>query len=146
SVLVFEYTGRGFLPVLIPNVVPDSLSAIRLLGNEIAERRPEVQSWMPPPVSTVRPDSVLPTAMTYRSLGHFRLNTAYPVVEGYRDAAGTDAVAGGVRLNFSDRIGTTSLDFTGSYSPGQGVAASEQVHLRAVFRSWRWRVVATLNP
>jgi len=146
SVFVFEYTGRGFLPALIPNVVPDSLSAIRFLGNEIAERRPEVQSWMPPPVSSIGSDSVTPLARTYRSLGHFRLNSAYPVVEGYQDGAGTRAVAGGMRLNFSDRIGATSVDLTGSYSPGQDVVSAEQLHLRAVFRSWKWRVAATLNP
>jgi hypothetical protein len=43
SVVVFRYTSRGFVPSMIPNAVPDSVSAIRFLGNEIAATRPEVQ-------------------------------------------------------------------------------------------------------
>jgi hypothetical protein len=146
SVVVFEYARRGFVPVMIANAVADSVSAIRFLGNEIAERRPEVQSWMPPPVSSIRPDSVTKPTRTYRSLGHVNLNSAYPIVEGYQDATGADAVAAGVRLNFSDRIGATSLDLTASYSPDERLASNEQVHLRAVFRSWNWRIAAALNP
>jgi len=145
SVLVFAYSGRGFVPSMIPNQVPDSVSAIRFLGNEIAERRPEVQSWMPPPVSSISPDSVTTSTRTYRSLRNFTLNSAYPVVEGYEDAAGNAAVAGGVRLNFSDRIGTTSLDLTSSYSPDRDLPSDERLHLRAVFRHWNWRVSASLN-
>jgi hypothetical protein len=143
SVVVFRYTSRGFVPSMIPNAVPDSVSAIRFLGNEIAATRPEVQGWMPPPSSQLTLDST-PTGR-YRSLGHFKLDNAYPVVEGYQDAAGNYALAGGVRLNFSDRVGTTALDVTSTVSPGQDLAASERVHLRAVFRHWNWRVSAALN-
>jgi hypothetical protein len=122
------------------------VSEIRFLGNEIAERRPEVQSWMPPPVSGISPDSITTPARTYRSLRHFKLDSAYPVVEGYEDAAGHSAVAGGLRLNFADRIGTTSLDLTGSYAPDLDVPSDERLHLRAVFRHWNWRIAAALNP
>ncbi|HEV8381654.1 MAG TPA: hypothetical protein VGQ29_08715 [Gemmatimonadales bacterium] len=146
SVVVFRYTSRGFVPSLIANAVPDSVSAIRLLGNEIAATRPEVQGWMPPPSSQINLDSLTTATGTYRSLSNFKLDNAYPVVEGYQDAAGADAVAGGVRLNFSDRIGTTSLDVTSSYSPDRDLAASERLHLRAVFRHWNWRIAASLNP
>jgi hypothetical protein len=146
SVLVFRYTGRGFVPSLIPNAVVDTVSAIRFLGNEIAERRTEVQSWMVPPASGLDLDSLTVSAGAYRALGQFKLDAAYPVVEGYRDSAGTYTVAPGVRLNFSDRIGTTALDVTSSYSPSQALAADERLHLRAVFRHWNWRVTAGLNP
>ncbi|HKA59171.1 MAG TPA: hypothetical protein VKD28_11210 [Gemmatimonadales bacterium] len=146
SLVVFQYDRRGFVPAMIPNAVVDSVSAIRFLGNEIAEVRPEVQSWMPPPVSKITPDSVTSSTRTYRSLSHFNLDSAYPIVEGYEDAVGHAAVAGGVRLNFSDRIGATALTLSGSYSPDQRLASSERSHLRAVFRSWNWRIDAALNP
>jgi hypothetical protein len=145
SVVVFAYTGRGFVPSLIANAVPDSVSAIRFLGNEIAATRTEVQGWMPPPVSRINLDSLITDTGTYRSFAHFKLDNAYPVVEGYEDAAGNYAVAGGVRLNFSDRVGTTALDVTASYSPGQNLAANERPHLRAVLRHWNWRLSAALN-
>jgi hypothetical protein len=146
SVVVFRYSSRGFVPSLIANVVPDSVSAIRFLGNEIAATRPEVQAWMPPPSSRINLDSLTTSTGVYRSLGNFKLDNAYPVVEGYQDAVGNDAVAAGVRLNFSDRVGTTSLDVTSSYSPDRDLAASERLHLRAVFRHWNWRIAASLNP
>src|SRR5436190_976037 len=36
SIVVFRYAARGLVPAMIPNAVPDSVSAIRFLGNEIA--------------------------------------------------------------------------------------------------------------
>jgi len=145
SVVVFRYTGRGFVPSIIANEVPDSVSAIRFLGNEIAATRTEVQSWIPPQDSSIHLDSLATTARTYRSLSHLKLNSAYPVVEGYQDAAGTNAVAVGERLNVSDQVGATSLDLTASYAPDRALSSYERLHLRAVFQSWNWRVSAALN-
>jgi hypothetical protein len=145
SVLVFRFTGRGFIPALIPNQVPDSVSAIRFLGNEIAARRPEVQSWMVPPASRINLDSLTTSTGTYRSFGQLKLDNAYPVVEGYEDAAGNSAVAGGVRLNFSDRVGTTALSLTSSYSPDPDLSSADRLHLRADLHHWNWRVTAALN-
>ncbi|MGE5758747.1 MAG: YncE family protein [Gemmatimonadota bacterium] len=145
SVLVFAYSGRGFVPALIPNQVTDSVSAIRFLGNAIAEQRPEVQTWMPPPVSSLQADSVTTPARPYRSLRNFRLDSAYPVAEGYEDAAGHAAAAVGVRLNFSDRIGATALDVTASASPDRRLSPDERYHLAAVFHHWGWTASATWN-
>ena len=145
SLVVFEYSRQGFVPSMIPDAVPDSVSAIRFLGNEIAEQRKEVQEWMPPSGPAVDRDALSAATREYSARRNFKLDNAYPVVEGYEDAAGNLAVAGGVRLNFSDRIGATGLDFTASYSPTQELDASERLHLRAVFRHWNWKVSATLN-
>jgi hypothetical protein len=145
SILVFQYAARGFIPSMIPNEVPDSVSAIRLLGNEIAETRTEVQSWMVPPASRINLDSLTRAAGRYRALRHFRLDNAYPVVEGYEDAAGNAAVAGGVRVNFSDWVGTTTLSVTSSYSPDPDLSSFERLHLSADFHHWGWRVSAGLN-
>ncbi|HXY70391.1 MAG TPA: hypothetical protein VEH62_13150 [Gemmatimonadales bacterium] len=144
SLVVFQYTRWGFVPSLIANQVVDSVSAIHFLGNAIAEQRPDVQSWMVPPASRADLDSV--ARQPYRSLGNLKLDSAYPVVEGYQDAAGTDAVAVGMRMNVSDRIGTTALDLTGTYSPALRLASAERLHLRANFHSWNWQVSAALNP
>ncbi len=146
SVVVFRYTARGFVPSMIPNQVSDSVSSITFLGNEIAAERTVVQSWMLPPASRINLDSLTTSRGTYRSLGEFKLDNAYPIVEGYEDAAGTYAVAGGMRLNFSDRIGTTAFDLNASYSPNGDLDPSERVHLSADFNHWNWRLSASLNP
>jgi WD40 repeat protein len=148
SIVVFRYTGRGFVPSMIPNEVPDSVSAIQFLGPEIAARSPEVQSWeswTPSSASGINLDSLTTFRGPYRSLRHFKLDNAYPIVQGYEDAAGTYAVAGGMRLNFSDRIGTTALALTASYSPDRDLSSFERLHLGADFYHWKWRVSANLN-
>ena len=144
SLIVFAYSRQGFVPSIIANVVPDSVSAIGFLGNEIAERRVEVQDWMPPAVA----DLGLSTEMTprpYSARRNFKLDSAYPVVEGYEDALGISAVAAGMRFNFSDRLGATNLEFTASYSPDDRLDAYERTHLRAVFRHWNWKISGSLN-
>ena len=144
SVLVFQFSGRGFLPSMIPNLVPERVSAIRFLGNEIAEKRPEVQGWMPPSSSRINLDSMTTATGPYRWTRNFKLDNAYPVVEGYEDAAGRTTLAGGMRFNFSDRVGATSLDLTTSWTPTQD-SSYERPHLRAVFRHWNWKVSAAFN-
>jgi hypothetical protein len=147
SLIVFEYSGTGFVPAMIPNAIPDSVSAIRFLGNEIAEKRTDVQTWMPGPISELRlnGDSLAATVMEYSTARNFKLDNAYPVVEGYEDAAGTFAPAVGVRLNWSDRVGATGLEFTTSYSPEELLDPYERLHARAVFRHWNWKISAALN-
>jgi hypothetical protein len=146
SLIVFAYSRQGFVPSMIPNAVPDSVSAIRFLGNEIAENRTEVQDWVPARVAVMNPDSLTAATHKYSTLRNFRLDNVYPVVEGYEDADGNRAVAGGMRANFSDRVGATGLELTASYSPAQNLDESERLHLRAVFRHWNWNITGTLNP
>ena len=145
SLVVFAYSRQGFVPSMIPNAVPDSVSAIRFLGNEIAEHRKEVQGWVPPSGASVDRNALAAATGKYNTLRNFRLNSMYPVVEGYQDVAGNFGVAGGVRVNFSDRIGATALDVTASYSPTHELSANERLHLRGVFRHWNWNISGTLN-
>jgi hypothetical protein len=145
SLVVFAYSRQGFVPSMIANVVPDSVSAINFLGNEIAEKRPEVQDWMPAAVSELGLGNAEPTPRPYRARRNLKLDSAYPVVEGYDDALGNATVAGGMRLNFSDRLGATNFEFTGSYSPDERLDPYERTHLRAVFRHWNWKISGALN-
>jgi hypothetical protein len=145
SLVVFAYSRQGFVPSMIPNAVPDSVSAIRFLGNEIAEQRKEVQGWEPKPVGEVDRNALTAATGKYSTLRNFKLDSTYPVVEGYQDVDGNFGIAGGMRLNFSDRIGATGLDVTASYSPTHELASNERLHLRAVFRHWNWNVSGTLN-
>ena len=145
SLIVFAYSGQGFVPSMIPNTVPDSVSSIRFLGNEIAERRPEVREWMTPPLTELGPEAAPTAPRTYHAFQTLRLDSAYPVVEGYQNASGVNAVAAGMRLNFSDHIGTTTLDVTASYSPDKRLDPDERLHLRSVFRHWGWTLSGSLN-
>lgn len=145
SLVAFEYSRLGFVPSMIPEAVPDSVSAIRFLGNEIAERRPVVQDWMVGPMPAVDREALAEATTGYSALRNFKLDNVYPVVEGYQDSAGTLGIAGGLRAGFSDRLGATAFDLTASYSPAPSLEPDERVHLRADFRSWNWKFSGTLN-
>ena len=145
SLVVFEYSRQGFVPSMIPEAVPDSVSAIRFLGNEIAEQRSEVQGWMVPPPAAVDRDALAAATTSYSTLRNFKLDNVYPVVEGYQDSAGNLGIAGGLRAGFTDRLGATALDLTASYSPAPALDAGERLHLRADFRHWNWTASGTLN-
>jgi len=145
SLIVFAYSRQGFVPSMIPNAVPDSVSAIRFLGNEIAEQRKEVQGWVPPSGADIDRSALTAAIGKYNTLRNFKLDNVYPIVEGYQDVAGNFGVAGGMRANLSDRIGATALELTASYSPTQALDDSERLHMRAVFRHWNWNVTGTLN-
>ncbi len=145
SLVVFAYSGTGFVPSMIANAEVDSVSAIGFLGNEIAEKRPDVQGWMPPAPERVDPAAVTAATHDYTARANFKLDNAYPVVEGYQDALGLDAPAVGMRFNFSDRIGATGLELTSSYSPDTRLPSDERLHVRAVFRHWNWKISAALN-
>src|SRR5687767_14023715 len=95
--------------------------------------------------TTVSVDGLAAATGSYSTPRNFKLDNAYPIVEGYEDAAGNYAVAGGMRLNFSDRIGATGLELSASFSPGQNLEQYEQLHLRGVFRHWNWKVTGALN-
>jgi hypothetical protein len=145
SLIAFEYSRQGFVPSMIPNVVPDSISAIQFLGNEIADKRKDVRGWMPTAGPAVDREALTTSTHAYSAMENFRLDNAYPVVEGYQDVDGNRGVAGGVRFNFSDRLGATSLDVTTSYSPTERLDENERLHARAVFHHWNWMVTGTLN-
>ncbi|HEX6573946.1 MAG TPA: hypothetical protein VF042_03155, partial [Gemmatimonadaceae bacterium] len=145
SLVVFEYSRQGFVPAMIPKTVPDSISAIRFLGNEIAEKRQDVQGWVPPSGPPVDRDALTAATHSYVTLQNLRFDNIYPVVEGYQDVDGNRGVAGGLRANFSDRIGATALELTASYSPTESLDPEERLHLRGVLRYWNWTVSGTLN-
>ncbi len=145
SLLVFRYSGDGFVPSLIPNQVPGAVSAITFLGNEIAGTQPVVQDWVLPSPTLIQIDSPSDLQEPYSAFRNLTLDSAYPILEGYEDAAGADAVAAGLRLNLSDRVGATSLDLAGSYSPDGRLDADERLHLDFRLRHWDWEVTAGYN-
>ncbi len=141
SVLVFRYSGRGFIPGFIPDQVPETVSAIRFLGNEIARNQPDVRSWLLPPPPRINADSLEALARPTGSLRLLRLDAAYPIIEGYQDAA-----AFGVHVGLSDGIGFSSVDLSASVSPETSdVDSDERFHLGARLRHMDWEVTASYN-
>ena len=87
---VFRYSSRGFTPVLIANAVPDSVSAIRFSETRSPPHAPSA-GVDAAASSRINLDSLTTRTGNYSTLGNFKLDNAYPVLEGSQNAAGADA-------------------------------------------------------
>jgi hypothetical protein len=134
SLMVYEYTGQGFLPSIIDPVPLDDLSAITFLGSEVAKKHPIVRDWS---VVETLGETGYEEKITYQ--GKYRPNrelgfgSAYPIIEGY-----LDSVALGWALNFHDRLQLHKLDFSASYSLDSSVDSDERLHFSAEYKALNW--------
>jgi hypothetical protein len=141
ELIAFNYTSKGFIPVMLANETLEDVNPIRFLGQDIVEKHPVLKDWMLPPPSAVDLDALEPERGRYHSNRHLRLMSAYPILEDYR---GYGAV--GYRLNFMDPVGLTAIDVSASVSPNGDVPSNEMFHLTANYDHYPWRVSAFYNP
>jgi hypothetical protein len=140
QMIVFRYTGAGFVPTLIEAKPTEDLNAIRFLGAEIAEKYPEVKKWNVGSPAKIPLDSMITHTGKYNSYAGLRLESAYPVVTGYKDSVGY-----GYRLNFSDPLLLSRLNFTTSYSQDESLPSNERLHAQLDFQRYDWRASASYN-
>ena len=140
SLIVFCYTGKGFLPAMIARRSVEQVSAIKFLGNAIAESHPIVRTWLLHSPASINLDSLKIASDTYSTLGNIRLTSAYPIVEGYKDYT-----AIGMRFNFSDYLGLSGVDLAASYAPADHLPNDERLHARFNIHHWGWQISAAYN-
>jgi len=140
SLMVFNYTGNGFVPAMIANTPLDSVSAITFLGGEIVKKHPVIEDWLAEAPSTINIDSLKTFLGNYNDLGNLRLNSLYPIIEGYKDHA-----AVGLRFDMMDWLGVSALTGKISYTPNTRLAADERFHANLKFRYWDWEMKFSYN-
>ena len=134
SLVVQEYTGEGFAPVVMDPRPLDDVSAITFLGAEIAKKHPVVQDWVVGSPSEIDLDSRVTRRGKYRPARELEFGDGYPIIEGYRDS-----VALGWHLRFEDPAQLHRLDLAASYSPDSDLPSSERPHFSARYRTLNWR-------
>jgi hypothetical protein len=140
SLIVFAYTGRGFVPVMIPNRVVEDVAAVRYLGNDVVQRYPIVKEWKLGSPREVNLDSVVTYQGDYGKFRNTTLDTAYPVIDKYKDWT-----AIGLRLNFMDPAGLHGAKIKAAVSLEGDVPGSQRTHLMFEYRLWPWKLEATWN-
>lgn len=142
SLLAYEYTGDGFLPVKLADKPVSNVSAIKFLGQKIVEEQPEVKDWIlrPPPPESVNTDSLVTDRSDYSYTGNLSLSSAYPIVQGYKNF-----VAGGYRVDFHDNMRLHHLGITASVTPTPSLDQSEYFHASINYDIPSWRFFATYN-
>jgi hypothetical protein len=133
SLIVYEYTGAGFRPVVIQPEPLDHLGAIRFLGAEIATRHPIVTTWTAGSPSQVSFEEMVTERGRYIPREEMRLGAAYPVIEGYRGRA-----ALGYHVVFEDPLQFNQLHATLSYTVDSQFE-DQDWHFDIEYRTLKWR-------
>ena len=136
SLIVFEYTGQGFVPTVIDPQPLEDLSAITFLGNEIVKAHPVVKDWSV--VNSLRNtphEEIITREGKYRPYRELQLDSAYPVMEGYRDNT-----AIGWHFNFADPAQFHHLDVTASYTIDKDSPRDERLHFNVEYSALNWHV------
>lgn len=130
--LVYEYTGQGFLPTLIASDPVSDVSSIRFLGNEIAKEHPVVRDWnVVSGLQEIDVDELVIEQGKYRPRGEVRFASAYPVILGYRDE-----LALGYNFKWADPLQLNRFEATAAYSWES--PSDENLHLNLEWHGLNW--------
>jgi len=140
ELIVFRYSGAGFIPARIESRPLDDVSAITFLGERLAAEHPIVKNWMVGSPAAVPFDTMAKTTGTYRLAGGLKRESFYPIVQGYKN---TGAV--GMRFNFSDPLQFNRASVLATYSPAGDLPQPERIHLEADYQRYDWHGFAELN-
>ena len=138
--IVFSYTGQGFVPAIIEPAPVKDLSAITFLGAQVARKYPVVTTWQVPPASTVDEQELITERGAYEPLRQLGVKNAYPVLQGYKKSAGI-----GYHVNIQDPVSFASIGLTAAYTPDSRLPADERGHLEATYRYLNWHAELAWN-
>jgi len=134
SLIVFRYSGEGFIPTRIEPRPLENVGAITFLGERLVAEHPELKTWMLESPAAIALDQIPQRNGKYRLAGGLRRDSFYPVMQGYKDTA-----AVGMRVNLSDPLQLNRASVTVSYSPAGDLPSSERLHLKAEYQRFDWR-------
>lgn len=114
TLFVFNFTSKGFQPVYIPNAPIENVSSIEFLGNVTIEKFPELKKWELPIATPkdINIESLIIDEGEYKAGKLIQLNSAYPIVVGYKNFIGL-----GYEMNFGDPLSFREFSLAMSYTP-----------------------------
>jgi hypothetical protein len=134
SLIVFEYTGQGFTPVVIDPKPLDNLGTIKFLGNEVVTKHPELKDYAVGSSADIPFESMITKSGKYDSFEHMRLDATYPVIMGYKGHA-----AIGWHAIFEDPLAFEQILATIAYSPAGDLKTTETFHVNLEYKTPEWR-------
>ena len=140
SMIVFRYSGQGFVPATIDPRPLEDISSIAFLGSELVGKHPIVKSWKLGSPAEMPFDELAIARGPYQSFKSIRSESFYPILEGY-----IDSPAVGMRFNFSDPIQLNRVTLNASYSPDKNLPENQRLHLHLQYRRYDWKVDAKYN-
>lgn len=136
SLIAFEYTADGFVPVHFDPVPQEDLMAITFLGNEIVKKHPVVTEWAVGSPRKIDLEALNPETGEYHPNRELQYVSGYPIIEGYRDT-----VALGWSFIWRDPMMFKSVTADISYSLdfNDKLESSERLHADVEYKTLFWR-------
>lgn len=135
SLIVFEYTGKGFLPVRIDPKPVNDLGTIKFLGTETVNKHPVIKSYAVGSPANVPIEQMITARGEYIPQKEIKLDATYPVVQGYKSHVGVGWFA-----NFEDPLAFNQLQLLVSASPAGDLHSWEFLHADIFFRTLYWHI------
>lgn len=125
SLIVFRYTGLGFVPTRIDAKPLEDASSVTFLGTMIADKYPVVREWQVGSPADIDLEATIISDRDYSPWQNMGLESIYPVLEGYKSSVG-----GGLNAKFTDDIGFNQISITGSVTPSRDNNEKAHVYLK----------------
>ena len=133
QLIVFRYSGEGFVPARLEARPLQDVSPITYLGERLAAEHPVVRDWIVGSPAAVPFDDKM-ASRPYRLTGGLQVESLYPIVQGYKNTG-----AAGYRFNASDPLQLNHVAIAAAYSPFGGLSNGERFHLDAAYQRYDWR-------
>jgi hypothetical protein len=130
SLIVFQYTGQGFVPAIIDPAPLEDVGSTTFLGHKVVEKHPQIRQWQVSSPASVKLDEVITHEGTYSPGKNLGFESMYPIMEGYKDS-----FALGMNWNFSDPIMLNKLKLSASYSLTESLPSNERAHVSLDYQS-----------
>ena len=128
SLIVFHYTGDGFVPATIQPEPLDDVGAVVFLGTKTIAKHPELAEWEAGSPSDIDIEEITTAEGSYVPARNLGFESWYPTIGGYKDS-----VAAGVEFNFSDPMRLDTLSVSAGYTPDTDLPSEERPNFRAVY-------------
>jgi len=124
NLIVFRYTGKGFLPTRIKAEPLEDVAAIRFFGSEVIAKHPQLETWRAGLEDSPPAESRIVSRGDYVPIGNLGLESIYPTILGYKDSTSL-----GLKAVFSDPIRFDVLSIGAGYSLDGDLPSDERPNL-----------------
>ena len=140
ELIVFRYTGSGFVPARLTAKPIQDVNSITFLGERTIAKHPVLKTWDAGSPEKVNFDAMPQVKGVYHLGGGLKRESFYPILQGYKDTA-----AVGVRLDLSDPLRLNHASLAVSFSPTSTIAPTERLHIRGEYERYDWKAHAAWN-
>lgn len=129
NLIVFSYTGQGFVPARIAAEPLEDASPILYLGTRTIARHPVLETWRAGSPDDIDAEERIVARGSYTAAGNLGMESLYPVLLGYKDSLSV-----GLTANYSDKLRLDTLSIGAGYSTDSDLPADERPNFSVVYR------------